>query len=136
MLYVMLFTSVQFSITQLNNEIKNSPPDGAWSLQFQITNNLNLGVFQGLMFSGKRQISDNSAIRLGIGMNFQQTEAEWFVDEKMDLLAKIGLNFSKRFVDEESIDQYSFSKSNSKSTNGMTSFIQPGTGELAVSLYF
>lgn len=226
-LFLMLFTTVQFSLTQQDNEIKNSLRDGSWSLQFQITNNFNLGAFQGLMFSGKRHISDNSTIRLGIGMNYLQAEndyitknipvdttiyqsnrsddginidfsvlyvsylnlkskvnfylgagpvvsifknksasetiyksngttinrdwkrnewsigglavigTEWFVDEKISLLAEYGVLFYKRFVNEESIEKYSYSTPNLKWTNEMTTFsIHPSTVKLGVSLYF
>lgn len=223
----MLLTAVQFSLTQQDNEIKNSLRDGSSSLQFQITNNFNLGSFQGLMFSGKRHISDNSAIRLGIGMNFLQAEndytlrnipidttislsnrsddvmnidisvlyvsyinlkskvnfylgagpfvsifktesaaetryenfgttsnrdwkrsewsigglavigTEWFVDEKISLLAEYGVHFYKKFGYEESMDKHSESTNNLKWTNEMTSFnINPSTVKLGVSLYF
>ncbi len=226
-LFLMLFTIIQFSIGQEDNETKNSLRDGSWSLQFQITNNFNLGAFQGLMFSGKRHISDNSALRFGIGMNYREVESdfitknmpvdttvsqssrsddgmyvdfsvlyvsylnlkskvnfylgagpvvsifknksasetiyksngtttnrewkrnewsigglavigtEWFVDEKISLLAEYGVHFYKRFVNEESVDKYSYSTSNSKWTDETASFnIHPSTVKLGVSLYF
>lgn len=44
--------------------------DGSKALQFRVTNNFTLSNFQGAALSGKKHISNNSAIRLGVDLFF------------------------------------------------------------------
>jgi hypothetical protein len=50
-------------------EQRNSLVEGAWALQFQITNNFTLSSFQGAVISGKYHLTPNSAVRLGVSLN-------------------------------------------------------------------
>lgn len=51
-----------------NRKRENSLQNGKLALQFQITNSFSLTSFQGAVLSGKKQISDNAAVRLGVGL--------------------------------------------------------------------
>ncbi len=63
LLYSVAFSQADSQPT-LNGE--NSLYDGSSSLQFQISDNFSLSAFKGLAFSGKKHISDKTAIRLGV----------------------------------------------------------------------
>lgn len=50
--------------------------DGKFALQFQISENFNLSSFQGTIFSGKYNFSSRDAVRLGLSINFGDTEED------------------------------------------------------------
>ncbi|RKY94821.1 MAG: hypothetical protein DRQ13_07810 [Ignavibacteriae bacterium] len=50
--------------------------DGKFALQFQISENFNLSSFQGTVFSGKYNFSSRDAVRLGLSINFGDTEED------------------------------------------------------------
>jgi hypothetical protein len=48
-----------------------------WSLQFKIGDNFTLSSFQGALISCQRQVSDRSAIRLGVGINLSDDHRDY-----------------------------------------------------------
>lgn len=50
--------------------------DGKFALQFQISENFNLASFQGTTFSGKYNFSSRDAVRLGLSINFGDSEGD------------------------------------------------------------
>lgn len=50
--------------------------DGKFALQFQISDNFNLTNFQGTTFSGKYHFSSRDAIRLGLSLEFGDSDAD------------------------------------------------------------
>ncbi|MEE9450485.1 MAG: hypothetical protein V3V72_10580 [Ignavibacteriaceae bacterium] len=50
--------------------------DGKFALQFQISDNFNLSSFQGTTFSGKYNFSNRDAVRLGLSINFGDSEGD------------------------------------------------------------
>jgi len=54
--------------------------DGKFALQFQITDNFTLSNFQGTVLSGKLHFSKRDAIRLGLEINFGDSNSETTVN--------------------------------------------------------
>ncbi len=54
----------------------NSLYPGSWSLQFQITEDIGLKPFNGMIFSVKRHFSERSALRLGFRFDIDWNDAE------------------------------------------------------------
>ena len=50
--------------------------EGKFALQFQISDNFNLTNFQGTTFSGKYHFSGSDAIRLGLSLDFGNSEID------------------------------------------------------------
>ncbi len=50
--------------------------DGKFALQFRITNNFSLSNFQGTILSGKYHFSNRDAIRLGVSLQFDDSESD------------------------------------------------------------
>lgn len=75
--------------------------DGKFALQFQITSNFSLTNFQGTIFSGKYHFSNRDAIRLGISLDFGDSNYE--TDSNYDTLYS---SHSKRDVDRFGFSVY------------------------------
>ena len=69
-LFVFSFVSVAQNTSYLDS-LK-----GKYALQFQISDNFNLTNFQGTTFSGKYHLSSKSAVRLGLSLDFGDTEQD------------------------------------------------------------
>jgi hypothetical protein len=54
--------------------------DGKFALQFQINENFSLSNFQGSVLSGKYHFSNRDAIRLGLEINFGDSDSETLVN--------------------------------------------------------
>lgn len=59
------------AVAQNQNPVNHSIHKGSKALQFRVANNFTLSDFQGIAFSGKKHISENSAVRLGIDLNIE-----------------------------------------------------------------
>ncbi|MBI2427530.1 MAG: hypothetical protein HYV29_01790 [Ignavibacteriales bacterium] len=95
---VVALAGIVFIVSQIgfsqNNEEQQSAklpvkPD-AWGMQFRIGPNLSLGSFNGMMVSLKKHISETSALRIGIGVEFYDRDmTEDLMDYRADsLIAK------------------------------------------------
>ncbi len=56
------------------NDAEHSLKNGAWALQFQISQNFTLRDFQGSVLSLKKHLSSKTAIRLGVGVDIQTSD--------------------------------------------------------------
>lgn len=70
LLFTLLFISSGFS----QNASYLDSLDGKFALQFQISDNFTLRNFQGTILSGKYHFSSRDAIRLGVSMEFGDSE--------------------------------------------------------------
>ena len=57
--------------------------DGKFALQFRITNNFSLSNFQGTILSGKYHFSNRDAIRLGVSLQFDDSESDEINKQKI-----------------------------------------------------
>lgn len=80
--------------------------DGKFALQFQITDNFTLSDFQGTILSGKYHFSKRDAIRLGVMLEFADSELESEVsrldtidtDESKEDLSSIGFTINAQYI--------------------------------------
>lgn len=68
---VIIYGLFNQAVAQDRNQVNHSIHKGSRALQFRIANNFTLSDFQGIAFSGKKHISENSAVRLGIDLNIE-----------------------------------------------------------------
>lgn len=72
LLFFIVFTKVCFP----QNESYLDSLDGKFALQFQISDNFNLTNFQGTTFSGKYHLGKRDAVRLGLSLDFGDSELD------------------------------------------------------------
>jgi len=72
-----LAVSVACGQEQTEDTRRNSLEAGAWAIQFQITEEIGLKPFNGMMISLKRHLSEGSAVRLGVNLNLNYDDTEW-----------------------------------------------------------
>ncbi len=96
---LLLFAITAFNIpTHAQAAARLDSLKNKFALQFQISQNFNLSNFQGNTFSGKYNIGNRSALRLGLSLDINNTEIEYtetrfdttanfFGDSKSDMLS-------------------------------------------------
>ncbi len=76
-LLILLFVSQLFITTGFSQSTSYLDSlDGKFALQFQIADNFQLSSFQGTTFSGKYNFSSRDAVRLGLSINFGDSEGD------------------------------------------------------------
>ena len=98
---LLLFFIVFTKVCLPQNESNLDSLDGKFALQFQISDNFNLTNFQGTIFSGKYHFSNRDAVRLGISLDFGDSNYE--TDTDRDTLYSSN---SKREVDRFGFSVY------------------------------
>jgi hypothetical protein len=79
--HLIYFFSLLFFILTLTNTTSAQTSyldslDGKYALQFQISENFTLSDFQGAILSGKYHLGKRSAIRLGLSINFDDSDSD------------------------------------------------------------
>lgn len=103
-LLLLLLISVPSTYSQSTSYLDSL--DGKFALQFQITDNFTLSDFQGTIFSGKYHFSKRDAIRLGLMLEFADSELESEIsrldtidtDEAKEDLSSIGFTINAQYI--------------------------------------
>jgi hypothetical protein len=85
-LLLLLLFSVPSTYSQSTSYLDSL--DGKYALQFQISDNFNLTNFQGATLSGKYQLGRRSAVRVGLSINLNNSDAETnqtFIDTSLTI---------------------------------------------------
>ena len=76
-LAVVLVTTAGHAQEQAETVRRNSLEPGAWAIQFQITEEIGLKPFNGMMISLKRHFSEGSALRVGVNLNLTYDDTDF-----------------------------------------------------------